>query len=284
MPKEKFDAFLSIPYGRTTTDRVYWKALATAIKKAARLVRGDDLTIHSAENEVNALVLKESVRKLIDKCDFTIAVITGNSSNIFWEIGYTEAHNKPVVYLVDEDAEDLSNSPVLIIEALKCQYQDKDLVDVVEEGEIPEAMAINLRSFLEQAIKAVEATPKLPELTAHSSREDCDLPSLVANATDRIYLITSNLIYFADIDGFTVEEDNQKVFAFDSPIRRGVDVKILTMDPESPLVRYRAEQLTFEYDVGNIEKNLEKAPRNYINDTRMNGESALGCTMTYHFK
>lgn len=262
MPIEKFDAFLSIPYGRTDADRVYWTALASAIKNAAGLVRGADLKIHSAENEVNALILKENVRKLIDECDFTIAVTTGNSSNIFWEIGYTEAHNKPVVYLVDED-EDLSNSPVLIIEALKCPYQAKNLVNVVEEGKIPEAMAINLRSFLEQAIKAVEATPKPPELTAHSSREDCDLPTLVANATDRIHLITSNLIYFADTDGFTVEENNQEVFAFDPPIHRGVDVKILTMDPDSPLVRYRAEQLTFEYDVGGYREELIKSAKKF---------------------
>ena len=57
-----------------------------------------------------------------------------------------KAQKKPVVYLVDEDAEDLGNSPVLIIDA-----------------------------------------------------------------TTRIYLITSNLIYFADFDSFTVERNKQNV-------------------------------------------------------------------------
>ena len=263
MQREKMDAFLSIPYGKTDKERVYWKILASAIRDVAEEVKGAQLTIRSAEDEVNALVLKENVRKLIDKCDFTIAVTTSKNLNIFWEIGYTEAQNKPVVYLVDKDAEDLSNSSVLIIEALKCQYQAQDLERTVEEKKIPEAIAIKLGSFLEQAVKAVKAVPKPPVLTAFSSRTECHLPNLVANATDRIYLITSNLSYFADTNRFTVEENNHKVFAFDPPIKRGVDVKILTMDPESPLVKYRAEQLAFEYDVGRYREELRESARRF---------------------
>ncbi|MEA3357719.1 MAG: hypothetical protein U9Q67_04785, partial [Patescibacteria group bacterium] len=191
------------------------------------------------------------------------AVTTGKNLNIFWEIGYTEAQNKPVVYLVDKGTEDLSNSSVLIIEALKCSYQSNDLERTVEEKKIPEAIAIKLRSFLEQAVKAVKAYPKLPVLTAFSGREECNLPNLVAHATDRIYLITSNLSYFAGVNSFTVEENNHKVFAFDPPIKRDVDVKILTLDPESPLVKYRAEQLTFEYDVGRYREELRESARRF---------------------
>ncbi len=263
MPKEKLDAFLSIPYGKTDTERLYWKTLASAIRDVAESVKGAQLNIHSAEDEVNALLLKDNVRKLIDKCDFTIAVTTGKNLNIFWEIGYTEAKNKPVVYLVDVDVEDLSNSPVLIIEALKCQYRANDLEKTVQEKKIPEEIAIKLGSFLEQAVMAVKASPKLPVLSGFSKRSECNLPDIVANATDRINLITSNLIYFADVNSFTVEENNQKVFAFDPPIRRGVDVKILTMDPESPLVRYRAEQLTFEYDIGGYREELRESAKKF---------------------
>ena len=263
MAREKLDVFLSIPYGKTNTDRIYWKTLASAIRDAANLVKDVQLYIHSAEDEVNALVLKESVYRLIDKCDFTIAITTGKNPNIFLEIGYTEAQKKPVVYIVDEETEDLSNSPVLIIEALKCPYKANDLRNIVQTKKIPDDLAIKLRSFLEQAIKAVKAAPKPPKLAAFSSREECHLPDLVASANNRIYLITSNLSYFADFESFTIQDNTKKIFAFDQPVKQGVDVKILTMDPESPIVKYRAEQLTLEYDVGSYREELRESARRF---------------------
>jgi nucleoside 2-deoxyribosyltransferase len=263
MPGKELNAFLSTPYGKTDAERVYWKALASAIRDIAKAFREPSVNVVSAEDEVNALVLKENVSRLIDKCDFSIAITTGKNPNIFWEIGYTEAQKKPVVYLVDRDSDDLNNSPVLVIEALKCPYRAKDLVNIVENKKIPDDMAIRLRKFIEQAVRAVKDRPKPPKLAAFSVREECHLPDLVEKADHRIYLITSNISYFADFDNFTVDKNDQKVFAFDPPVERGVDVKILTMDPESPIVKYRAEQLTFEYDVGTYREELRDSARRF---------------------
>lgn len=250
-------AFLSMPYGETNKERVYWGVLAAAIRETAKLIEDPQLEIHSAEEEVNALILKESVRNLIDKCDFTIAVMTGRNPNVFWEIGYTEAQKKPVVFLVDEEKEELSESPVLVAEALKCPYH---LAGEVDPKSLLDDLSLRLKPFLEQAIKAVKATPRLPTLVSFSNRKECNLPKLVANATNRIYLITTNLGYFTDTAKFTVG-NNQ--FAFDPPTKKGVDVKILTMDPESIIVKYRAEQLGLEYDVSGFREELRASARRF---------------------
>jgi nucleoside 2-deoxyribosyltransferase len=255
-------AFLSMPYGKTNTEKVYWKVLAGAIRETARLTEGPRLEVHSAADELSSLVLKESVKKLLDECDFTIAVLTGRNPNIFWEIGYTEAQKKPVVYLVDEETEDLSKSPVLVAEALKCAYRESSLSHIVEQQSLPEDMAVKLKAFLEQAIKSVQATPKLPRFTTCCNREECHLPSLIAKATKRIYLITSNLSYFADFDNFTIGDDKE-VFAFDPPVERNVEVKILTMDPESQLVKCRAEQLGLGHDVVGYREELRESARRF---------------------
>ena len=76
MSREQLSAFLSIPYGRTGEERVYGKTLISAIDNAGESVKEAEVSIRCAADEVNALVLKESVRKLIDECDFTIAVIS----------------------------------------------------------------------------------------------------------------------------------------------------------------------------------------------------------------
>lgn len=260
MTEKEINAFLSSPYGKGL-ERAFWKTLAKVIEDAAKSIKGTRLRIRSADEVVSALVLKENVRRLIDKCDFTIAVITGKNPNVFWEIGYTEAQKKPVVYLVDEETEDLSSSPVLIIEALKCPYRNSDLVNMAQKKQVQEDMKMRLKSFLEQAVNAVKAAPQEPELNAFSSRKKCNLPDLIADAREKIYLITSNLIYFADFEDFTIERGDESRFAFDLPVERGVDIKILTMDPESPLVKYRAEQLTFEYDVGSYREELRESAR-----------------------
>lgn len=265
MPKEinRLDAFLSIPYGQKPEEQTYWAALASAIRSAANEISVPSLEIHSADKEMNALALKKSVMRLIDKCHFTIAVITGKNPNIFWEIGYTEAQKKPVVYLVDQNAEALTDSPVLISEALKCPYKNDEIIESIEQKKPPQNLSIRLTSFIDQAYKAVLAKPKRPNLQAFGNREQCNLPKMIAEAEVRIHLITTNLSYFSDENNFVVETLTGKQYAFDPPVSRGIEVKILTMDPESPMVKYRAEQLGLDYDVGVYRDMLKSSAKNF---------------------
>lgn len=260
--RESFDAFLSIPYGRRPEEKVYWSALATAIRDAARKFEppGPRVRIRSANAVVNDLDLKRGVIRLINECDFTIAVITGNNPNVFWEVGFTQAQEKPVVFLIDSQDSSISRSPVLVVEALKCQYNGAELEDTVAKKEVPGDLVRRVEPFLQQAINSVKATRKPPVLESYSTRQECKLPTMVAKARERIWLITTNLGYFAS-SRFFIKNNGNKLPAFDVPVNSGVEVKILTMDPESSLVKYRAEQLAFDYDVGIYREELKSGVR-----------------------
>lgn len=262
-PKEEFDAFLSIPYGREPEDQAYWQAVSAAIEEAASEISFGKIRIHRADREINALLIKKNVVQLIDCCDFTIGVIAGQNPNVFWEVGYTEAQGKPVVYLVDQEAEQVQGSPVLVSEALRCIFRSSDIINYIKSRKEAD-LKFKLIPFLDQAIKAVQAMPRQPKLAAFGSREDCKLPKLVSDAKERIHLITTNLSYFANADDFVIQNQmKEKQFAFDPPIERGVEVKILTMDPESPIVKYRAEQLGLDYDVGVYREELKSSARRF---------------------
>ena len=177
--RQQIRAFLSIPYGREPEHRAYWTALAAAITETAKALESVNLVVQTASEKVNALAIKKNVSELIDQCDFTIAVTTGHNPNIFWEIGYTEAQRKPVVYLVDEDTQDLTESPVLVVEALKCPYRASQLVDLVKNKKISEDLSIKLISHIDQAVKGVQATPQQPNLSSFSNRVECCATSLI---------------------------------------------------------------------------------------------------------
>ncbi len=262
MAQDVLKAFLSMPYGRTPESRVYWESFESGIREVARLFTNPLLEIQSARDQVNDLVLKENVKNLIDACDFTIAVITSPNPNIFWEVGYTEAQRKPVVYLLDEEASDLVKSPVLVIEALKCAYRSSTLTALARERKLPEDFIRRLTPFLAQAIKSVKARQMEPIIRVFSNREACHLPNFVATASIRINLITTNLSYFADFDRFVVQEKNG-VFAFNPPIQKGVNVKILTLDPDSPIIKYRAEELGFEGNFRSYREELRTSSRKF---------------------
>jgi hypothetical protein len=274
----KLKAFLSIPYGNHGQQKLFWNVLTASIRKTAESIKSHSLEIQRADDAIVAFQVKENVRRQIDQCDFTIAVVTDNNPNVFWEIGYSESQNKPVVYLVDEEnSARISESPILIIEALKCAYRGSSLADFVEnKQELPGELGKKLEMFLVQAIDSVIAATKRHLLMTSSSREGCKLPEMIANAKQRICLITTNLKYFVSFDKFTVEaEGKEPVFAFDPPIKKGVDVRILALDPESPIVRYRAEQLRMDHDIMGYREELRDSARRFHQKFKDNGNFSL---------
>lgn len=277
---DTFYAFLSIPYGAKSQEQIYWKALATSIRNAAKQITFAKLEILSADEHVAELNLKKSVSELLGKCHFTIAVVTEKNPNVFWEIGYTEAQKKPVVYLVREDSQTIKASPVLIVEALKCQYLDRDVKDAIAGDNVPKSLQTKLKPFLEIAIKTVQGTARKPEIICYKKRTEIPLNNLIATANERIHIITTNLSYFMDTEHMFFEtseeltfltkekspfkmEKGAKVHAFEIPAKRGIEIKILTLDPESLIARYRAEQLGFDFDIGYYRKELKDSVKSF---------------------
>jgi hypothetical protein len=98
-------------------------------------------------------------------------------------------------------------------------------------------------------------------------REAVGLPELVASARKRIYVLTTNLVYFSDFERFVVDR-GRRVFAFDPAVDNGVRLRVLTLDPESPIVKYRAEQLGFEHDVARFRGEARRSARRFYQHYR----------------
>ncbi len=253
---QSYSAFLSMPYGRDEKARAYWKTLREAVTKAAMQFKAPALSLKVADEHVASLILKRSVARIIDECDFTIAIITEENPNVYWEVGYTEARGKPVVFLVEEGVAE-ANSPVLVLEALKCVYP-KALLDK------PDILSARLEPFLTQALNTVKSIDRAPEVKVFGNRQAINLPGLVAGAEHHIHLITTNLGYFSDPERFKVVHDGHDTFAFDVPVASGVELRILALDPESPIVKYRAEQLGYDFDVGIYRDELRRGAQMFF--------------------
>ena len=253
-------AFLAMPYGKTVAQKLFWEAVEAAIRRVAASFTNPPLDILTGRDaEITHPRLKQHVQNIIDICDFTVAIITEANPNVFWECGYTESQRKPVVYLVD-DATDLAKSPVLVLEALKCEYQSNMLRSLMRNRELPDEFTVRFEAFLKQAVQSAKTQPKM---RVFPDREATKLPELVASAQSRIHLITTNLSYFADFKKFTVIRDKKPEFAFERPISRGVDVQILTLDPDSQFVKSRAEQLGLEHDVASFREESRDSARRF---------------------
>jgi hypothetical protein len=259
MQLKTVNAFLSMPYGKNPEEQAYWRLVSKSIIEIAREVKLVKLEIHLGKDEVHSLSLKENVKTAINAAHFTIAIVTKSNPNVFWEIGYTESQGKPVVYLMDEDVKELADSPVLIVEALKCVYQSSDLGN----NDLPLEFKLRVKGFLDIAVKAVLGKPRSPQVQVIANRLSTHLPNKIMGAENRVHIITTNLSYFAADKSMFLHSENEDIFVFDPPINKKVEVKILTLDPESPIVKYRAHQLGFEYKIAEYREELREGIRSF---------------------
>jgi hypothetical protein len=257
--------FVSMPYGREKKSKEYWQRFYTFGILGIRQLfegRGYDVEFVRPKEEVSALVLKESVIKLLDRCDACLAVITGFNPNVFWEVGYSAARGKPLVFAVAEGIDEAQYSPVLVADALKVYYDG-----TIFDNESPERARLtdlqyNLLRFLDVAKDIIRGIEKpAPQYRVFSHRSGAVLPEAVASAQRSIDLITTNLSFFADVEEFSIKVNGEKKYAFDSPVERGVKVRILALNPDSIIAEYRAKQLGLDHDVAGYREQLRNAAR-----------------------
>ena len=251
-----------MPYGSDEKSKAYWNRfyhLGILGLKPLIQGRGYSLNFLRAQEMPTALQLKESVKRLIDRSQICLGIITGLNPNVFWEIGYAESKGKPIVLLVADGVNETQYSPVLVAEVLKMTYdgnifdddppQDASLVDFQQ----------NLIPFFDIAVNIAKATGKpAVQYTIFADRLQSNLPGAIATAQRTIDLITTNLSFYADFDNFVHETVGKISYAFDPPIERGVRVRVLILDPESVIAEYRAKQLGREHEVYEYRNQLRR--------------------------
>lgn len=179
---------------------------------------------------------------------------------MFWEVGFAESLGKPIVFLVEQDQLEAQRSPVLVSATLQRTYNGKIFNEGVPKQAILKEFQNQLFPFLATAVEIVKGqVKKQPEYVVHSGRQAAGLAGMIAEANQSIDLITSNLSYFADIHRFFVRENDQILFPFDIPVHKGVKVRILCLDPDSPIAAYRAKQLSRSHDVAGYREELRSS-------------------------
>lgn len=265
MDDKTIQIFVSMPYGRDRDSKDYWQRFYTHGIMGVRQLfegRGYSADFVRPKEEVSALLLKDNVIKLLNSCDACIAVITDLNPNVFWEVGYAVAKGKPVLFVVDEGVDEAKYSPVLVADALKVYYHG-----VVFDTTPPNHARLvdfqyNLLKVLDVAKDIIRGIEKpAPQYQVFSHRDGGNLLGAVANAQRSIDLITTNLSFFADIEKFSIKTNGEKKFAFDSPVERGVKVRILALNPDSIITEYRAKQLGLDHDVAGYREQLRDAAR-----------------------
>jgi Nucleoside 2-deoxyribosyltransferase len=259
-------AFVSMPYGKDAKSKGYWQRFyVDGIVGMAPLFegRGYAVEFHRPKEEPSALILKDSVRKLLDRCDVCLAIITGLNPNVFWEVGYAVAKGKPVVFaVIAEGVDEAQYAPVLVADALKVYYDGKVFDQQPLNSSSVQNFQYDLLRFLDVAKDIVKGLEKpAAQYRVLSDRTAAKLPEAVAGAKRSIDLITTNLSYFADVSSFVVNLDGKSVYAFDPPVNRGVRVRILALNPDSVIAEYRAKQLGLDYDVAGYREELRSAAR-----------------------
>lgn len=260
-----FEIFVSMPYGRDENSKKFWNRFYQfGILGMKPYFKQYKLNFLRAQETPSALILKQSVISLINRCHICLGIITDLNPNVLWEVGFAESKDKPIILLVAEGVNAANYSPVLIAEALKVTYDGTIFDDETPDDARLTDFQQKLLSFFNIGVNVVKGVGKpAPQYSVFSNRFDANLPTAVLNAENTIDLITTNLSYYADFDNFTAELNGQQCYAFDSPINKGVRVRILTLNPESVISEYRAKQLGREHEVNVYRDQLRRAATSF---------------------
>jgi hypothetical protein len=284
----KYKAFVSMPFGKSPSDkrnpwrRIYEygiKPCETLFNQSEKFhnVKNIQLKITRADYEIKRLGLKNNVMELIDECDFVICLLSKYSSserasaafnpNLFWEIGYSEAKGKPIVFLGDEP--DFYNVPVMVgRETLFCTINPEEFEGECSDQELKElglTISKKIIPFLISAIQSLESwrpgRKKRYEVTAYTDLDTVNILNFINSSRSNIDILTTNLNYFVDFE--KKDKSSGLHQAIENALLRGVKIRALVLDPESVISDYRAKQLGTSLDVPTYREDIRQSAKRF---------------------
>lgn len=268
--KSTYSIFVSMKFGVDPTDpKNEWTKLFEGAIEPFETENEDTssykLKIVRADHTLKDLGLKEHVKRCIEECDIVLAVLS-DSQNVFWEVGYAEALEKPIVFMANQSDINQHRIPVLAGQPIFFQY-NHDLV--VQASGSPEVLRQtlapirkNLGPYFERAFERVGQSRigRLTyKVTAHGRREFAKLAELISHAQRRVDILTTNLDWLVTSDEFSLKKKSKH--PFQEALGRGARIRIATMDPEAVIAEYRAKQLGEEADVPAYRSTLREGVR-----------------------
>lgn len=252
---ERYNVFVIMPFGEKPDDpnNEWWKLYWGGIKPLEEEKKALNLNIYRADHTLRDLGLKENIKRCIEDANILVCVLTDNP-NVLWEVGYAEALEKPIVFMIDEKRLIEKEIPVLAGQPNFCRYNH----NLVREAPPNPDSCINtlkvirndLAPYIREAAKHVshrQIGKDIYRVTAYKNRRVANLAGLISSATHRVDILVTNLDWFVNSESFNLEDIENHPFK--KAINNGARIRILSMDPETVIAEYRAKQLGESADV-----------------------------------
>ena len=258
--------FLSMPFGDLKDANNKWsKLFINGIKPIENDFDDYKLEIVRADKNLQDLALKEHVRKLIESSDILLCVLTKNN-NVFWEIGYAEALEIPIAFMLDDRELKYDDIPILAGQPNYFQY-NLQFVESAPNNDITPfvSMRESLKPYIEKAITYTghrNVGQQKYKVPAYTNRDLIQLENLVSSAKRKVDILETNLDWFVNCGNFTIDNNFKKEnHPFNLALKNGCEIRVVTMDPEAIISEYRAKQLGKQIDVPGYRENLRESIR-----------------------
>ncbi|MEW6558396.1 MAG: hypothetical protein AB1349_13780 [Elusimicrobiota bacterium] len=252
---KQYNIFVAMPFGEDpkNPNNEWTKLYQGGIKPVEDEERTLSLNIYRADYTLKDLGLKEHSMKCIEDADVLLCVLTDNP-NVFWEVGYTECLEKPIIFMVDSQRLKEKKIPVLAGQLHFCEYNHnlvKEAPASLDECKnILKVIREQLGPYIRKAVEYVghrKVGKNVYKINVYNNRKVVNLDRLISSAKDRVDILETNLEWFAYIEPFNLE--NIENHPLKKAIDNGAEIRILTMDPEAIIAEYRAKQLGKVADV-----------------------------------
>ncbi|HEX6745826.1 MAG TPA: hypothetical protein VF092_00825 [Longimicrobium sp.] len=192
--------------------------------------RADTGTISRAD-------LHEHVVTRLRRSDFCIADLTGQNPNVLYETGIAKGFGIAVV-LICQDRKDV---PTDLAGYITVRYSPGRL------GELPGAIAQHLDMIREEV--AARRHRHAAQIDYFATRNEANIRARILAATERIDILQTNLVTVAtDYLQQLVERMNQ---------RPSLQLRLLTLNPQSVFVNYRGGQVGFADNIALYREELD---------------------------
>jgi hypothetical protein len=225
--KTVLKCFIIQPFGIKEipgTDRIYdYDEVYNALDKLKNIDQNFIVEISRADTEQydNAHVA-ENIHNHIKSADFCIADITGKNPNVMYEIGVARGKNVEVIVICEEN----ETMPTDLNGIVYVKYNQDNI----------SGLASRVKQHFKRVLNSArDKYDMLPTVQYLASRNDEFIREKIRNSRQRIDILQTNLsILQRDfVDDISLALDTYK----------DLKVRILTLDPQSVFVNYRANQL-----------------------------------------
>jgi hypothetical protein len=211
----------------------------TELKRSSINLTWDPITVIAPQP--GGLALREK----LDSADFLLLDSAGPDPQDTWcevgrIVGRAEAHGKPGVFLGPGYPSLLTEQPdgITYVKSKAGSWDDEARANLIN--------ALRLAVYRSLA----RAVPVYP-VECYRDRDAAELFKACENAKEQVHILVTNLSWFSQDSG---------IDALVSALHKRVEVKILTLDPQSVFVAYRASQLGLQAERfrGEMESGLGK--------------------------